>query len=119
MKKKAIGKGICCNSAEHGDNDLELVPDEILADGIIKKGLKEQNQLEVAIGDGMEFTIHGDLKNKTKRAKSLLLNSKVFNCIISKNNLTVFKNAPTFYLNNIFFYKKKIVDWKFDRNSFR
>lgn len=73
-----IGKGLCqCMSAEHGDNELELVPDEILADGLVKKGLKEQNQLEVAIGDGMEFTIHGDLKNKTKKAKSMLLNSKV------------------------------------------
>lgn len=30
----------------------------------MKKG--KENQLEVAIGDGMEFTIHGDIKNKKK-----------------------------------------------------
>lgn len=65
-------------SSEHGENDLELVNDEILADGLLKKGLKDQNQLEVAIGDGMEFTIHGDLKNKTKKAKSMMLNPKVY-----------------------------------------
>lgn len=63
-------------SAEKGDNELELGPDEIIADGLIKKG-KEQNQLEVAIGDGMEFTIHGDLKNKTKKGKTILNNVKV------------------------------------------
>lgn len=44
-------------------------------DGLIKKG-KGENQLEVAIGDGMEFTIHGDLKNKGKKNK-LMNNTKV------------------------------------------
>lgn len=67
-------------SAEHGDNEHELGPDDILADGHIKKGIKEQNQLEVAIGDGMEFTIHGDLKNKTKKTKTLMNNVKVSCC---------------------------------------
>jgi hypothetical protein len=46
-----------------------------LVDGLIKKG-KGENQLEVAIGDGMEFTIHGDLKNKGKKNK-LMNNTKV------------------------------------------
>lgn len=62
-------------SAEHGDNELELGPDDILVDGLIKKGIKDQSQLEVAIGDGMEFTIHGDLKGK--KGKTLLNNAKV------------------------------------------
>lgn len=67
--------GACrCLSAEHGDNELELGSDEILVDGLTKKGIKEQNQLEVAIGDGMEFTIHGDLKD-TKSKKSKFLNN--------------------------------------------
>ncbi|XP_055537083.1 sodium channel protein para isoform X43 [Wyeomyia smithii] len=71
------GKGVCpCISAEHGENELELTPDDILADGLLKKGIKEHNQLEVAIGDGMEFTIHGDLKNKGKKNKQLMNNSK-------------------------------------------
>ncbi|XP_058166602.1 sodium channel protein para isoform X26 [Anopheles ziemanni] len=71
------GKGVCpCISAEHGENELELTPDDILADGLLKKGVKEHNQLEVAIGDGMEFTIHGDLKNKGKKNKQLMNNSK-------------------------------------------
>ncbi|XP_035912761.1 sodium channel protein para isoform X29 [Anopheles stephensi] len=71
------GKGVCpCISAEHGENELELTPDDILADGLLKKGIKEHNQLEVAIGDGMEFTIHGDLKNKAKKNKQIMNNSK-------------------------------------------
>jgi hypothetical protein len=81
--QKTIGKGICpCISSEHGDNELELGADEILADGLLKKGAKDQNQLEVAIGDGMEFTIHGDLKGKGKKGKQLMNNSKVSNCIL-------------------------------------
>ncbi|XP_043795199.1 sodium channel protein para isoform X8 [Apis laboriosa] len=53
-----------------------------LADGELdayrdKKSAKELNQLEVAIGDGMEFTIHGDLKNKLKKGKLCMNNSKV------------------------------------------
>lgn len=56
---------------------MEISGDEILADGLLKKGVKEQNQLEVAIGDGMEFTIHGDLNNKGKKNKQLMNNSKV------------------------------------------
>lgn len=77
-KHGTLGKGICgCMSTEHGDNELELGPDDILVDGLIKKGIKDQAQLEVAIGDGMEFTIHGDLKNKGKKAKALMNNTKV------------------------------------------
>lgn len=77
-KKRTIGKRICgCMSTEHGDNELELGPDDILVDGLIKKGVKDQAQLEVAIGDGMEFTIHGDLKTKGKKAKTLMNNVKV------------------------------------------
>ncbi|XP_055302527.1 sodium channel protein para isoform X15 [Sitodiplosis mosellana] len=51
-------------------------PDDILVDGLIKKGIKNQGELEVAIGDGMEFTIHGDLKSKNKKTKTLLNNAK-------------------------------------------
>ncbi|XP_058166579.1 sodium channel protein para isoform X4 [Anopheles ziemanni] len=80
------GKGVCpCISAEHGENELELTPDDILADGLLKKGVKEHNQLEVAIGDGMEFTIHGDLKNKGKKNKQLMNNSKVIGNSISNH----------------------------------
>ncbi|XP_035912758.1 sodium channel protein para isoform X26 [Anopheles stephensi] len=80
------GKGVCpCISAEHGENELELTPDDILADGLLKKGIKEHNQLEVAIGDGMEFTIHGDLKNKAKKNKQIMNNSKVIGNSISNH----------------------------------
>lgn len=73
-----LGKGVCrCISAEHGDNELEMGHDEILADGLIKKGIKEQNQLEVAIGDGMEFTIHGDMKNNKSKKSKFLNNTTV------------------------------------------
>ncbi|KAL9871761.1 sodium voltage-gated channel paralytic isoform 9-T19 [Glossina fuscipes fuscipes] len=74
-------------SEEHGDNELELGHDEILVDGLIKKGLKEQNQLEVAIGDGMEFTIHGDLKNnKPKKSKFLNNTTMMGNSINHQDN---------------------------------
>lgn len=56
------------DAREH-DTDLDLTADEILADGIVyrdKKSPKEQTQLEVAIGDGMEFTIHGECLTSTK-----------------------------------------------------
>lgn len=64
-------------STEHGDNELELGPDDILVDGLIKKSIKNQGELEVAIGDGMEFTIHGDLKSKNKKAKTVLSSMRV------------------------------------------
>ncbi|XP_069697315.1 sodium channel protein para isoform X12 [Periplaneta americana] len=66
--------------AHDRDTDLDLTADEIIADGMVyrdKKSPKDQTQLEVAIGDGMEFTIHGDLKNKLKKDKLLMNNTKV------------------------------------------
>lgn len=75
---KIVAKRLCpCFSPDHHENDICITADEILVDGLIKKVVKEQNQLEVAIGDGMEFTIHGDIKAKSKKAKHLLNNSKV------------------------------------------
>ncbi|KAL0271720.1 UNVERIFIED_CONTAM: hypothetical protein PYX00_008718 [Menopon gallinae] len=52
------------------ERDTELVMgDEILADGIgFPEKKSPKDQLEVAIGDGMEFTIHGDLEEKLKLA---------------------------------------------------
>lgn len=95
------GKGVCrCISAEHGDNELELGHDEILADGLIKKGIKEQTQLEVAIGDGMEFTIHGDMKN-SKPKKSKYLNNATVNTL--DLNHQIFN--PLFPI----FWKKKVI----------
>ncbi|XP_030244892.1 sodium channel protein para isoform X18 [Drosophila navojoa] len=80
-------------SEEHGDNELELGHDEILADGLIKKGIKEQTQLEVAIGDGMEFTIHGDMKN-SKPKKSKYLNNATDDDTASINSYGSHKNRP-------------------------
>nr|QLB38374.1 Nav3-3 [Apolygus lucorum] len=55
------------------DRDLDdLGPDEIRADGMIYRDKKDQ--LEVAIGDGMEFTIH-DLKSKMNKVKNHIGNS--------------------------------------------
>ncbi|XP_033207452.1 sodium channel protein para [Belonocnema kinseyi] len=51
------------------DGDLDVFRD--------KKSVKElNNQFEVAIGDGMEFTIHGDLKNKMKKGSLCMNNTK-------------------------------------------
>ncbi|XP_046749975.1 sodium channel protein para isoform X6 [Diprion similis] len=57
------------------DGDLDLADGEL--DGYRdKKNAKDlNNQLEVAIGDGMEFTIH-DLKNKLKKGKLCMNNTK-------------------------------------------
>lgn len=46
-----------CNAVGR-DRDLDDIgPDEIRADGMVYR--EKKDQLEVAIGDGMEFTIHG------------------------------------------------------------
>lgn len=100
-------------STEHGDNELELGPDDILVDGLIKKSVKE-GQLEVAIGDGMEFTIHGDLKGKGKKSKTIMNNTKVRFSLISipyTHTLSIFvhgvsrivvsEKANSFDANNI------------------
>lgn len=48
------------------DGGLELSGDEILADGIIFKDKKSpKDRLEVTIGDGMEFTIHGECRRNS------------------------------------------------------
>lgn len=91
---KTIGKGVCrCLSAEHADNELELGIDD-LPDGLLKKPGKEQNQLEVAIGDGMEFTIHGDSK-KAKKQKSMLNNINVSMVRDGRGSLIIIWNSST------------------------
>ncbi|KAG5673890.1 hypothetical protein PVAND_003895 [Polypedilum vanderplanki] len=80
--KNKVTNQISVQPSENGGDELEISGDEILADGLIKKG--KENQLEVAIGDGMEFTIHGDLKNKSK--KKLMNNSKMIGNSITHDN---------------------------------
>lgn len=48
----------CVDGMDH-DRDLDLADGE-LDSYRDKKNAKELNNIEVAIGDGMEFTIHGD-----------------------------------------------------------
>ncbi|XP_063225568.1 sodium channel protein para isoform X2 [Bacillus rossius redtenbacheri] len=75
--------------AHERGTDLDLTADEILADGMVyrdKKSPKDQTQLEVAIGDGMEFTIHGDLKNKLKKGKPMMNNTKMIGNSIQGNH---------------------------------
>lgn len=51
-------------STDTRDGGLELSGDEILADGILFRDKKSpKDRLEVTIGDGMEFTIHGMMHN--------------------------------------------------------
>ncbi|KAG8036982.1 hypothetical protein G9C98_004304 [Cotesia typhae] len=72
------GLEIMCNCADGIDRD----GDRDLADGELdgyrdKKSAKEfNNQLEVAIGEGMEFTIHGDLRNKLRKERLSMNNTK-------------------------------------------
>jgi len=51
-----------CADGIDRDGDLDLADGELDAYRD-KKSAKELNQLEVAIGDGMEFTIHGKRGN--------------------------------------------------------
>ncbi|PBC27472.1 Sodium channel protein para [Apis cerana cerana] len=79
ISDQAPGEGPSNSWKEDGidrDGDLDLADGELDAYRD-KKSAKELNQLEVAIGDGMEFTIHGDLKNKLKKGKLCMNNSKV------------------------------------------
>ncbi|XP_071554609.1 sodium voltage-gated channel paralytic isoform X9 [Temnothorax nylanderi] len=79
ISDQAPGEGPSNSWKEDGidrDEDLDLADGELDAYRD-KKSAKELNQLEVAIGDGMEFTIHGDLKNKLKRGKLCMNNTKV------------------------------------------
>lgn len=54
-----------CADGIDRDGDLDLADGELDAYRGEKKSAKELNQLEVAIGDGMEFTIHGKRVEKT------------------------------------------------------
>lgn len=47
-----------CVSSERVDNELEIGTD--LDDAVLYKDKKLKDQVEVAIGDGMEFTIPGN-----------------------------------------------------------
>ncbi|XP_034184270.1 sodium voltage-gated channel paralytic isoform X10 [Osmia lignaria lignaria] len=79
ISDQAPGEGPSNSWKEDGidrDGNLDLADGELDAYRD-KKSAKELNQLEVAIGDGMEFTIHGDLTNKLKKGKLCLNNSKV------------------------------------------
>lgn len=48
-----------CVSSERVDNELELGTD--LDEAVLYKDKKLKDQVEVAIGDGMEFTIPGNI----------------------------------------------------------
>lgn len=52
-----------CVSSERVDNELELGTD--LDDTVLYKDKKLKDQVEVAIGDGMEFTIPGNRNNNS------------------------------------------------------
>lgn len=53
-----------CADGIDRDGDLDLADGELDAYRD-KKSAKELNQLEVAIGDGMEFTIHGKIEKSS------------------------------------------------------
>lgn len=55
-----------CADGIDRDGDLDLADGELDAYRD-KKSAKELNQLEVAIGDGMEFTIHGKRIENNKK----------------------------------------------------
>lgn len=60
VERKKGGLEFSCDCADGIDRDGDLdLADSDLEAYRDKKSAKELNQLEVAIGDGMEFTIHG------------------------------------------------------------
>ncbi|XP_076621079.1 sodium voltage-gated channel paralytic isoform X24 [Colletes latitarsis] len=64
ISDQAPGEGPS-NSWKEGRTDRDGNQDR--ADGKLEKNAKDTNQLEITIGDGMEFTIHGDLKNNVSK----------------------------------------------------
>ncbi|KAI5721996.1 hypothetical protein M8J76_002131 [Diaphorina citri] len=57
------------------NRDMDATRDEILADGI---DYDKKDAFEVAIGDGMEFTIHGDMKsNKFRKSKNNCIGNSI------------------------------------------
>nr|XP_031845024.1 sodium channel protein para isoform X22 [Nomia melanderi] len=79
ISDQAPGEGPSNSWKEDGidrDGNLDLADGELDAYRD-KKSPKELNQLEVAIGDGMEFTIHGDVRNKLKSGRLCMNNSKI------------------------------------------
>ncbi|XP_045512250.1 sodium channel protein para isoform X8 [Pieris brassicae] len=91
-----------CVSSERVDNELELGAD--IEDGVLFKDKKLKDQVEVAIGDGMEFTIPGD--NKYKKGNILLNNINAItdnhtdnriNCEINHHGYPI--QVSTFLLN--------------------
>uniref|UniRef100_A0A8D8MA85 Sodium channel protein n=1 Tax=Cacopsylla melanoneura TaxID=428564 RepID=A0A8D8MA85_9HEMI len=57
------------------NRDSDATKDEILADGI---DYDKKDAFEVAIGDGMEFTIHGDMKsNKSRKSKNNCIGNSI------------------------------------------
>lgn len=63
-RKLGLKAALCgrCVSSERVDNELELGAD--IEDGVLYKDKKLKDQVEVAIGDGMEFTIPGAYTRK-------------------------------------------------------
>ena len=39
--------------------ELDMAANEMLVDGMLFSGSSKKDELEVTIGEGMEFTIHG------------------------------------------------------------
>ncbi|CAH0724968.1 unnamed protein product, partial [Brenthis ino] len=70
LVKNKLTNQIAIHAPERVDNELELGAD--IDDGVLYKDKKLKDQVEVAIGDGMEFTIPGD--NKYKKGKMLMNN---------------------------------------------
>ncbi|XP_052752156.1 sodium channel protein para isoform X16 [Galleria mellonella] len=70
LVKNKLTNQIAIHAPERVDNELELGTD--LEDAVLYKDKKLKDQVEVAIGDGMEFTIPGD--NKYKKGKLLMNN---------------------------------------------
>lgn len=62
-----------CVSTERVDNELELGTD--LDDAVLYKDKKLKDQVEVAIGDGMEFTIPGT-------DEPIIVNKMVYNNVV-------------------------------------
>ncbi|XP_045512253.1 sodium channel protein para isoform X11 [Pieris brassicae] len=100
--KSKLTNQIAIHAPERVDNELELGAD--IEDGVLFKDKKLKDQVEVAIGDGMEFTIPGD--NKYKKGNILLNNINAItdnhtdnriNCEINHHGYPI--QVSTFLLN--------------------
>lgn len=89
-----------CVSSERVDNELELGTD--LDDAVLYKDKKLKDQVEVAIGDGMEFTIPGNaVANLHTLKHNIVMHRTKVNSGYNFSGDNKYKKGKSILVNNI------------------